>query len=103
MTQVRRNSIFDINENLAKAAKLSFRLPLPDKQLVIMRDASEHAAGFVLLIEKDAASLKSEAPVAFRPQRFTEKRMSSAMNAEECTLPSMRWPKFNGDSRNQSL
>ena len=35
-TQVHIDAIFDINENLANAAKMSLRLPLPDKQLVIM-------------------------------------------------------------------
>ena len=42
---------FDINKILAKAAKFSLRLPIPDHQLVILSDASEHAAGYVLLIE----------------------------------------------------
>ena len=63
LTQVLQNCIFDLTENFAKAAKLSLRLPLPDKQLVIMCDASEHAAVYVLLIEdyteKDGATLKS--------------------------------------------
>ena len=63
LTQVLQNCIFDLTENFAKAAKLSLRLHLPDKQLVIMCDASEHAAVYVLLIEdyteKDGATLKS--------------------------------------------
>ena len=45
LTQQDKDISFDINENLVKAAKLSIRLPLPDKQLVIM--GSEHAAGYV--------------------------------------------------------
>ena len=45
LTQQHKDLIFKINENLAKAAKLSLPLPLPEKQLVIMCDASEHAAG----------------------------------------------------------
>ena len=36
LTQQHKDIIFEINEILAKAAKLSLRLPLPDKQLVIM-------------------------------------------------------------------
>ena len=51
LTQQHKDLIFEINENLAGAAKLSLRLPLPDKRFVIMCDASEHAAGYVLLIE----------------------------------------------------
>ena len=51
LTQVHKDAMFDNNENLANAAKMSLRLPLPGKQLVIMCDASEHAVGYVLLIE----------------------------------------------------
>ena len=36
-TQVHKDVMLDIIENLANAAKMSLRLPLPDKQLVIMR------------------------------------------------------------------
>ena len=79
--------MFDINENLANAAKRSLRLPLPDKQLVIMCDASEHAAGYVLLIEDytetNDGPTKSDAPVAFGSQRFTEGQMSLTMYAKE--------------------
>ena len=87
MTQVHKDAIFDINENLARAAKLSLRLPLPDKQLVIMCDASEHAAGYVLLIEdyteNNDEKKKTYAPVAFGSQRFTEGQMSLTMYAKE--------------------
>ena len=86
-TQVHKDAIFDINENLANAAKMSLRLPLPDKQLVIMCDASEHAAGYVLLIEDytetSEGPTKSYAPVAFGSQRFTEGQMSLTMYAKE--------------------
>ena len=50
--------IFDNNENLLKDSKLSLKLPLPDKQIVIMCDASEHAAGYNLLI-KDYSETQS--------------------------------------------
>ena len=87
LTQVHKDAIFDINENLANAAKMSVRLPLPDKQLVIMCDASEHAAGYVLLIgdytETNDGPTKSYAPVAFGSQRFTEGQMSLTMYAKE--------------------
>ena len=87
LTQVHKDAIFDINQNLARAAKLSLRLPLPDKQLVIMCDASEHAAGYVLLIEDyteaNDGQKKTYAPVAFGSQRFTEGQMSLTMYAKE--------------------
>ena len=87
LTQIHKDAIFDINENLANAAKMSLRLPLPEKQLVIMCQASEHAAEFVLLIEdytdSDVGPMKSYAPVAFGSQRFTEGQMSLTMYAKE--------------------
>ena len=87
LTQVHKDAMFDINENLANAAKMSLRLPLPDKQLVIMCDASEDAAGYVLLIkdytETNDRPTESYAPVAFGSQRFTEGLMSLTMYAKE--------------------
>ena len=87
LTQVHKDATFDINQNLARAAKLSLKLPLPEKQLVIMCDASEHAAGVVLLIEvyteTNDGNKKTYARVAFGSQRFTEGQMSLTMNAKE--------------------
>ena len=58
-----------MNEALLKATKVPLKLLLLDKQLVVMRDASEHAAGYVLLIEdcteKESGNLKTYAPNAF--------------------------------------
>ena len=69
LTQQRKGLIFEINENLAKTAKFSLRLPLLDKQLVIMSNASEHAAGYVLLIENCTEThdgpMRSYATVSF--------------------------------------
>ena len=52
-----------------------------------MCDASEHAAGYVLLIadytETNDGPTKSYAPVAFGSQRFTEGQMSLTMYAKE--------------------
>ena len=87
LIQNHKDAIFDINENLDKAAKMSLRLPHPNKHLVIMCDASEHAAGYVLLIEdstdSDVGPMKSYAPVAFGSPRFNESQMSLTMYAKE--------------------
>ena len=52
-----------------------------------MCDASEHAAGFVLLIEDYTKTndepMKTYAPVSFGSQRFTEGQMSLTMYAKE--------------------
>ena len=87
LTHQHKDTTFENNENLAKAAKLSLRLPFPDKQLVILCDASEHTAGYVLLIEDYAKTndgpMKTYAPVSFGSQRFTENQMSLTMYAKE--------------------
>ena len=98
LTQIHKDAIFDINENLANAAKMSLRLPLPDKQLVIMCDASEHATGYVFLIEDytetNNGPTKSYAPVAFGSQRFTEGKMSLTMYAKEILAMHFAFDEF---------
>ena len=87
LTQVHKNALFDINENLTRAASFSLRVPLPDKQLVIICDVSEHTAGYVLLIEEytetNDGNKKTYAPVAFGSQRITEGQMSLTMYAKQ--------------------
>ena len=62
-SQVHEDTKFDIDDNNANAAKLSLRLQLPDKQLVIMCDTSERAAESVFLIrimrDSDDGTMKS--------------------------------------------
>ena len=87
LEQRHKDVISEINESLLKATKLSLKFPLPDKQLVIMCDASEHAAGYVLLIEDysepQSGSLKKYAPVAFGSKQFKGGQMSLTMYAKE--------------------
>ena len=75
LNEQHKDAIFEINESLLKATKVSPKLPLPDKQLVIMCDASEHAAGYVLLIEDyaDPSAKQTYAPVAFGDHRNRKK------------------------------
>ena len=74
LEQRHKDVVFEINKSLLKATKMSLKLLLPDKQLVFMSDASEHAAGYVLLIEdyseQQSGSLKKYAPVAFGSKDF---------------------------------
>ena len=51
LTHRLKSTIFNINEDLLKASKLSLEMPLPEKLLAIMCNASQYAAGFVLLTE----------------------------------------------------
>ena len=63
------------------------KLPLPDKQSVIMCDESEHAARYVLLIEDysepQSGSSKKYAPVAFGSKKFQGGLMSLTMYAKD--------------------
>ena len=76
LNQQHKDAIFEINESLLKGTKVSLKLPLPDKQLVILCDASEHAAGYVLLIEDyaDPSTKQTYAPSPLAPRTFREVR-----------------------------
>ena len=78
LSQQHKVAIFEINESLLKATKVSLKLPLPDKQLVIMCDASEHAAGYVLLIEDYAVNFTSDTT---RLSRSTPKQARTYVTA----------------------
>ena len=87
LEQRHKDVIFDINESLLKATKLSLKLSLPDKQLVIMCEASEHAAGLVFLLEDysetQSGSLKKYASVDIGSKKFQGGQMSITMYAKE--------------------
>ena len=69
MTDWVRDSVFRNIENLTEAAKMPLRQQLSEKQLVIMCDVSEHAAGNVLLTKDYTDTAEGTqnfyAPVAF--------------------------------------
>ena len=98
LTQVHKDAIFDINETVASAAKMSLQMPLPDKQMVIMCDANEDAAGYVMLIQdytdSDFEPMKSYAPVAFGSPMFTEGQVSLTMYAKEFLAMHFAFDKF---------
>ena len=75
MRQRHKETIFEINEYPLKASKLSLKLPLPEKQIIFIDDASKHAAVYVLLIEHyaddEARETNKFAPAAFGSKPFT--------------------------------
>ncbi len=68
-------------EDSKKACNMSLRLPLPEKQFVIITDASERAAGYALMIEdytkkdQEGKQRKSYAPVMFGSKTFNPAQM----------------------------
>ena len=109
LSQQHKDAIFEINESLLKATKVSLKLPLPDKQLAIMCDASEHAAGYVLLTEDYAepSAKQTYAPVAFGSKKFQGGQNSLTMFAKEFdefdALHLMNLATFCGVQKNPSL
>ena len=109
LEQSHKDTIFEINEALLKATKLSLKLPLPEKQLVIMCDASEHAAGYVLLIEdyteEQSGNLK-HMPQSHSDQRNSkvDKCLSRCMlkNFKRCTSHLMNSATSYGARKNPS-
>ena len=85
LSQKHKDAIFEINECLLRATKMSLKLPLPDKELVVMCNASEHAASYVLLIEDyaDPTAKQTYGPIAFGSKKFQGSQMSLTMYVKE--------------------
>ena len=64
-----------LKEDLKLAMERTMRLPLAGKQYVIMSDASDFAAGYVLMIEdytqEQSKNRNTYAPIAFGSQKFS--------------------------------
>ena len=76
-----------MKQDLKKTMERTMRLPLADKQYVIMADASDFAAGFVLLIEDYAMTKvgkrKIYAPVAFGSKKFSPAQYKHSIHTKE--------------------
>ena len=78
----------EINRDLDKCSQLALKQPLPNKQLVLMTDASFTAAGYVILIEDDpdqkyTSVKKSYAPIAYGSSTFTPSQLKMSIYAKE--------------------
>ena len=65
-----------VNKALSDACQLAPKQPIPEKQLVLMTDASFRSAGYALMIEdnpdqKTQSKRKTYAPVAFGSKVFS--------------------------------
>ena len=76
-----------LKDDLRMTMERTMRLPLANKQYVIMSDASDFAAGFVLLIEdytKNQDTVKKTyAPIAFGSQKFTPGQYKHTIHTKE--------------------
>ena len=78
----------EINRELDKCSQLALKQPLPNKQLVLMTDASFTAAGYAILTEDDpnqkySSVKKSYAPIAYGSKTFTPSQLKMSIYAKE--------------------
>ena len=59
----------EINRDLDKCSQLALKQPLPNKQLVLMTDASFTAAGYAILTEDDPNQKYSSVKKSYAPQK----------------------------------
>ena len=78
----------EINRDLDRCSQLALRQPLPNRQLVLMTDASFTATGYAILTEDDpnqkfTSVKKSYAPVAYGSKTFIPSQLKMSIYAKE--------------------
>ena len=78
----------EINKSLDRCCELALKLPLPNKQIALMTDASFSAAGYAVLIEDDplekyTSTRKAFAPVAYGSKTFSPAQLKMPIYAKE--------------------
>ena len=78
----------EINRDLDRCSQLAMRKPLPNRQLVLMTDASFTAAGYAILTEDDqnqkyTSVKKSYAPIAYGSKIFIPSQLKMSIYAKE--------------------
>ena len=88
ITQVHKDMFEQIKVDLTLAMERTLRLPIADRQYVIMADASDFAAGYVLMIEdytreQGGKSKQIYAPVAFGSKKFSAAQYKHTIHTKE--------------------
>ena len=88
MTQELVEQFNEIKRDLDRCSQLALKQPLPNKQLVLLTDASFTAAGYAILTEDDpnqkyTSVKKSYAPIAYGSKTFTPSQLKMLMYAKE--------------------
>ena len=78
----------EIKRDLDRCSQLALRQPLPNRQLVLMTDASFTAAGYAILTEDDpnqkfTSVEKSYAPIAYGSKTFIPSQLKMSIYAKE--------------------
>ena len=79
----------EINQDLDRCSQLALMQPLPNKQLILMSEASFTAAGYAISTEDDpnqkfTSVKKSFAPIAYGSKTFTPSQLKMSICAKEC-------------------
>ena len=88
ITSELKETVVSVNKALSDACELALKKPIPDKQLVLMTDASFRSAGYALMIEdnpdqKIQSKRKTYAPVAFGSKFFSTAQLKMSIYSEE--------------------
>ena len=82
------SSLTTLNEQLEKSCLLALKQPVKNKQLILMTDASFHAAGYAIMIEDDPnqklqSRRKTYAPIAFGSKTYSPAQLKMSIYAKE--------------------
>ena len=89
ITEEHKTSLTLLRSDLRKATETTLRLAKPDKQYVILTDASYHQAGYVLMIEdylqpsNDMKTTRTYAPVSFGSRLFNAAQAKLSIYCKE--------------------
>jgi hypothetical protein len=99
ITEEHHTAMEKLTTGLKNACEMTLRLPMADKQYVIMADASWHAAGYVLMIEdytknEKGKEVRTYAPVAFGSKTFAPAQVKYSIYAKEFLAVSFAFDAF---------
>ena len=89
----------ELNEALNRCYQVALRQPLPDKQLVLMTDASFQAAGYAVLIEHDpkqkyTSTRKTYAHIAYGSKTYSPSQIKMSIYAKKFPANYMAFKEF---------
>ena len=99
------NDFRDVSDVLDKLCQIALRQPLPNKQLILMTDASFRMAGYAFRTEDDPkqfikSALKTYTPEAYASKTFTVSQTTMSTYAYE--FLAVCSDKFFVEHQNQS-
>ena len=87
INDIHKENFNTLREDLLRATELYLTLPVPDKQYVILTDASFYGAGYVLMIEDSSKVADGEdkilAPVSFGSRAFSPAQLKMSTHSKE--------------------